>query len=256
MPLLTLSAEIREQILAYCVVQESFEWWWGPEYDRRRGINYPVYDSPNPVEEAPPSPPSLNPPDNQDTAPDTEEYVSELWQAKGEIDTEALAFSVQMEKRQKKYRTFSVLFTCRKLYQEAIPMFYRSNLFNFACVGDLKLFQKRAYEMGNHGYVRRIRIRLRCEVSMHYRHHVAEWEEFFEKEDTGLLWYFPGLIYLALDFEKKKDISSCPPRGRHCLDVGSFRETLKRTINLPKVEVWGIEDDSLVKGMERELSGP
>ena len=107
--------------------------------------------------------------------------------------------------------------------------------------------------------------------------HVPDWEEwmqFFEEEGRGLLWHFPGLKMLRIDFVTDKEHSlfgdyhddggefyhpefSLKPLRFYESQQGfeCFQSMLRTNVRVQKVEVEGLHNPYTTKEMEWEMMG-
>lgn len=155
---------------------------------------------------------------------------------------------------------------------EAIELFYQRNTFDFYTPTCLSTFANRAFELGNLPFVTSIRIVIDLwDRSPQDRALWLSWQDFFEDEERGLSWWLPGLKVLVLDFEPSTRYKcwwneTHVDGGRNAdgdLDrtqlrkagFDSFRDTLKRTVRVPKAFVSNLSCWSLLQTMEMEMRG-
>ncbi|MCJ1392233.1 hypothetical protein MMC18_005100 [Xylographa bjoerkii] len=189
-----------------------------------------------------------------------------------------------------KIEDLSVLYVCRQLYREAVPLMYATNRFQFNSVTALYSFAGVAFCMGNHMFVREIVIRINLweersrEMINEWKEcedHYLDWQQLLVRK--GLYYYFPSLRHLVLDFAPEtyhlkflgfqayvdgwasKLGSDRPPYtfpGLTMRIIGSygrqpgfdaFREVLKKYVRVKEVTVHGLEGYRLNIEMEREM---
>ena len=186
-----------------------------------------------------------------------------------DLDVEALARPVRRT-------NCSILYVCRQLYNEAIPLFYGHNVFHFWKPWHLAQFSDATFAMGNLQFITSLSIVVdlwdRSEFPDLWKH----WQDFFEGEadGRGLSWHFPGLKNLVIELEPssrfkepcattyvdgqpcrlyRRRLNQRPYRRQSGFD--SFADTLRRTVRAKKVGIWNMHDTGHQCALEQEMMG-
>ncbi|MCJ1244343.1 hypothetical protein MMC30_001541 [Trapelia coarctata] len=230
--LMTLPAEIRSQILSYCVDITHLDYQAGVWVSHQRRLN-PCWWYKN--------------------YPDA---FPEEW------DAEPVTPSEQVKAAMAEIRSLSVLYVCRQMYREAIHLFYSENIFTFTYTKHFDVWTNTAREMGNLHSIRAVRFKICCfdQWVPNWR----DWQAILEDDDRGLSWCLPGLKTLIVDFKREaltgKHADGDPTGSRPGFtprqeSFTSIRETLRRYVRVLKGTVWGLADRNLAKEMQREMMG-
>lgn len=168
-----------------------------------------------------------------------------------EIDVRALTVDERRKNAREarsKPRVLSLLYVCWQLYREVIPLIYGRNEFRFYHPYDLTDFANNAWANGSLHLIKGLTI----EVDLWgepLRGTTGEaspgedWQAWLEQEDRGLLWHFPDLEWLEIQFvEGNRHWNKGPVHyadeayyglngHRPAADkLEDFRETLRRTV--------------------------
>lgn len=170
----------------------------------------------------------------------------------------------------------SILYVCRQLYNDAIPLLYELNIFHFWDPWLLADFSDLTDFVGNVRFIRSLSITVDLWDNGESPNLWKLWQGFLEDEANGrgLGWHFPGLKSLQIEFEPssrmnepwghvyvdgrphhsyRRRFNQRPSRRQAGFD--SFVDTLRRTVRVEKVRLWCLHDDALVSALEREMMG-
>lgn len=170
----------------------------------------------------------------------------------------------------------NILYVCRQLYSEAIVLFYELNKFHFWDARLMADFSDATFAMGNVQFITSLSIVVDLWDNSKDANNWKSWQEFFEGGENRhrLLWHFPGLESLEIDFEPSS--RSKAPWGYFYVDgtpwdryrrhlnqrprsrqegFDSFADTLRRTVKVEEVRTFHLHDGDLQTALEQEMMG-